>query len=66
MDDRCWFHGDEPIPRGCYRVCLECGHAFVTAADLLEAERKICVAMELKPADSAEDVAVCPLCTHDF
>lgn len=66
MSDECWFHGEEPIPPGCYKVCGECWHAFATAEDLLEAEREICARMGLTPAESAEDVVICPLCTHDF
>jgi hypothetical protein len=66
VDDECWFHGAEPIPHGCYRVCFECGHAFATAQELLDAERKICREMGIRPSESAEDVDVCPLCTHSF
>jgi hypothetical protein len=65
-EDQCWLHGEEPIPRGCYRVCGECGHAFATAGELLDAERRICAEMGFTGAESAEDVVVCPLCTHDF
>lgn len=66
MDDQCWFHGEEPIPDGCYKVCYECGHAFATAEDLLEAERQICAQVGTTPVEKAEDVEICPLCTHSF
>lgn len=36
--DACYFHGHEPIPPNCYRVCVECGHAYATPEALLEAE----------------------------
>lgn len=66
MSEECWFHGHEPIPADCYRVCLECWHAFATEEDLLAAEREICARMGIAPAEKAEDVWICPLCTHNF
>lgn len=60
----CWFHGDEPIPDGAYLVCGECGHCYVTAADLIEAERRLYP--DLPARTSAAQMWSCPLCAHDF
>ena len=38
-DAGCYFHGDEPVPADCYRICGECGHAFTLAALLSEHNR---------------------------
>lgn len=35
----CYFHGIEPIPADCYRVCGECGHAYTLASLLTEHNR---------------------------
>jgi hypothetical protein len=50
-DPSCYFHGVEPVPADCYRVCGECGHAF-TAAGLLAEHNK--VAARIHAADEAE------------
>lgn len=44
-DPGCYFHGDEPIPPDCFRVCGECGHAF-TAAELLTEHNRVVAWLE--------------------
>lgn len=39
-DPGCYFHGREPVPPDCYRLCLECGHAF-TREDLLTEHNRV-------------------------
>lgn len=68
--DFCYSCGrDEPIPpSGVYLICLECGHAYVTAQDLVDAyhseSERIYVA-PLVPL-AADAIYHCPLCMHDF
>lgn len=80
--DTCWFHGFEPIPPHCFRVCGECGHAYATAEDLLAVEHeavartnalwRVDEAPELPPFkpllphERVEDITFCPMCTHDW
>lgn len=72
--DRCFFHGVEPVPNDCYRVCGECGHAFVTAEALLQAEHDVVEEINRAsltdwravPSENADDIHFCPLCTHDW
>ena len=52
----CWHHEDEPS--GAYAVCLECGHAYQSAEDLLEAWSF----RYLNP----EEVPGCAFCLHDW
>jgi len=51
-------------------ACLECGHVYRTAADLVEAENDIRRQMgdaELDPlGDALAQIFSCPLCTHDW
>lgn len=44
-DPGCWFHGKEPVPPNCFRLCLECGHAF-TAAGLLAEHNRVLARLE--------------------
>ena len=64
-NERCWFHGHEPLPAVFHRLCLECGHCWVTPQELLDAhnrERPPDVPAETDPVQ----VCFCPLCVHDF
>lgn len=64
----CAIHGYEPIPPDCYRLCVECGHAFATAAELVLADlevRRSLGAADVVGRDSSE-INVCPHCSHDF
>jgi hypothetical protein len=80
-DDGCAIHGYEPLPETYFRVCGECGHCFTTAEELIDADRKLrdeIAAFEaahpwpgIEPTpmvyhEDAEDITICPLCTHDF
>lgn len=68
-DQHCWHHGYEPIPDGAYRVCVECGHCFVTEQDLIDADRAWFTDVEPRdrpPVRAGAEVYACPLCAHDF
>jgi hypothetical protein len=74
-DPGCYFHGEEPIPHDVYRLCGECGHAYTTANDLLDAynfETDVingAMSMFDSPIPHETDVGriySCPLCTHDW
>jgi hypothetical protein len=64
--DECFFHGHEPIPDGCYTVCGECWHAYVTEEELLEADAVAAEQVGAPPAAKASEVTFCPLCLHDL
>lgn len=70
----CYFHGHEPMPIDCFRICFECKHAW-SAEELLDAHNSIL--REIATADGwlsdlprdvtdPDQVTICPLCTHDF
>lgn len=40
-DPGCYFHGEEPIPEGAYRVCGECWHCYNTAEDLIAEDNRV-------------------------
>lgn len=67
-----WCHSClklEPLPDEYYSVCGECGHVYVTAEELLEAENRLLFEMQVtKPpvVTDPEHVYTCPLCGHDF
>jgi hypothetical protein len=66
-DPGCFWHGAEPIPAGAYRVCGECWHCWPTPDDLLRDVLRIYAEIGLQsPPDDADQVWVCPLCSHDF
>lgn len=59
-DPGCYFHGVEPVPDEYFRLCLECGHCFVT-------EEEFTAAAEESPiARPDPELTFCPLCSHDF
>ena len=64
----CYFHGDEPVSEGAYRVCFECGHCYPTADHLLNAYNTEAARYDLPhtPAVRPSDIDFCPLCTHDW
>jgi len=64
------LEGDLP---GDFRPCLECGHVFRTAEELLEAENKLRRMFNERftdtyfpPVTDVETIHSCPLCTHDW
>lgn len=67
-----WCHSCcrlEPLPAEYYQVCGECGHVYVTAADLVAAyvvmvgDRASMIRVDdVKP----EEIYFCQLCLHDF
>jgi hypothetical protein len=65
-DPGCYFHGEEPIPPNAYRLCLECGHVYPTAEDLLKEDTKVALEYGFAPVTEPEQVTCCPLCTHDW
>lgn len=54
-DPGCHFHGDEPVPADCYRLCVECGHAF-TAAELLAEHNRVLARLEFIAAQERDGV----------
>ena len=49
-----------------YQVCVECGHEYATAADLLAAHNKMLTADGLERESDVAQVVTCPMCLHDF
>ncbi|MBO0730941.1 MAG: hypothetical protein J2P57_16925 [Acidimicrobiaceae bacterium] len=64
-EEWCFFHGYEPIPRRCYRLCIECGHAY-TWWGLWKAEWKMNEDLGLFRLPHPRRLTFCPLCGHDF
>lgn len=67
MNDRCFWHGDEPIPEGAFKVCAECWHCWPTK-EAFEADVRAML-MELGAVGYPRplaDMPYCPLCAHDF
>lgn len=74
-DPGCFFHGDEPIPDKYYRICIECGHCYVTAEELLIVSNnenyKMWFGWEQGvtpwiPETNADNIYMCAYCAHDF
>lgn len=75
IEEQCWHHGPEPIPDdNAYRVCGECGHCFVTEAELSQADYEVRHGSYVAGSTdnyptvhrSGDDIDICPLCTHGF
>ncbi len=68
MDDDgpCVIHGYEPVPDEWHILCIECGHVFVTAEDLLREHNRVMDECGFPRVADVEQVAMCPFCTHDF
>jgi hypothetical protein len=67
MNDRCFWHGDEPIPEGAFKVCAECWHCWPTKAAFVADVQAM--SRETGAGDYPYDLAdlpFCPLCAHDF
>lgn len=74
-DPGCFFHGEEPIPETYYRICIECGHCYVTANELLIEFNNSNYEMWFKweqglypwvPETDVDNIYYCAYCTHDF
>lgn len=74
-DPGCYFHGEEPIPEQYYIICLECGHCYVTADELLTTFNDIMYEGWFNweqgerpwvPETSVDNIHFCALCAHDF
>jgi hypothetical protein len=62
----CHMHEvDEPCIPG-YRWCMECGHAFATAAELLAGHNGHLAVYGIEPETDPGKVFCCPLCTHSW
>lgn len=75
-----WCHSCcklEPIPEGgAFEVCIECGHVYATAEDLLKRYNEECDRMDATYAEegfspieryvTATEIFFCQECTHDF
>jgi hypothetical protein len=59
-----WHNVDEP--GDAYRVCFECKHAYLSAADLLAAHNAVLAGMGLEGESDVERVYCCPVCTHSW
>lgn len=59
-DPGCFFHGEEPVPDEYFRLCVECGHCFLTEDEFTAA------AAESPIARPDPQLPFCPLCSHDF
>ena len=67
IDDWCGVHGYEPINGTAYLICGECMHAFMTAEELIGADAAVRAELGIGGvAERAEDITVCPHCTHSF
>jgi len=65
--NHCWSHHvDEPWDASCCRSCLECGHVFRDAAELLAAHNAILAELGEPPETDPARVFCCPHCIHDF
>ncbi|MER7361913.1 hypothetical protein [Nonomuraea wenchangensis] len=78
----CGAHDVDEPREGAFLTCLECGHSYPTAADLLaafNAERRRMAEAEadgqdgtdygtppLAPVTDVRQVEFCPCCAHDF
>ena len=74
-DPGCYFHGEEPIPETYYLICIECGHCYHTAEDLLknfnDTGYELWFAYEQGlnpwvPETDVDRITFCAYCTHDF
>lgn len=74
-DPGCYFHGEEPIPETYYRICIECGHCYVTAEELVTMTNDIRYEMWMQweqglypwiPDTNADQIFCCAYCAHDF
>lgn len=74
-DPGCYFHGEEPIPDEYYIICLECGHCYVTANELLitfnNENYKLWFQFQQGlnpwiPETDVDNIHFCAYCTHDF
>lgn len=70
----CHAHAVDEPAEGAYRVCLECGHVFPAAADLLADHAALVEGLNvgaeagelLTAKTDPERITVCPHCAHDF
>lgn len=64
----CWHHnGERALPTD-FRQCLECGHSYRTAQDLIDAYYSESPGSYDTPPGQirVEDIFFCPFCIHDF
>lgn len=66
-----WCYGCmrcEPLREGDYRICGECFHVFRTPAELVGADLAVVRRLGEDEPDPrpADQIAVCPVCAHDF
>jgi hypothetical protein len=60
-----WHDRDEPGEP--FRVCFECRHAFMSAAELLAGHnRQLARYPEIAPEADVAKVFCCPFCLHDW
>lgn len=64
-----WCHAHancEPLRRSDYQYCIECGHVFRTASELLRSHNEVLREMDLPRETDPKQVFCCPHCVHDF
>jgi hypothetical protein len=59
-----WHHVDEP--GDAFRVCFECRHAYLSAAELLAGHNKVLAELGMSPETDEERVHCCAHCAHDW
>ena len=63
----CWSCDRDEPEVGAYRACLECGHVWRTADELLAAHnRELARYPGNIPETDAARVSCCPLCIHNW
>lgn len=60
------MHGVDELCVPGYRWCMECGHTFATAAELLAGHNEHLAVYGIEPETDAAKVFCCPLCLHDW
>lgn len=68
MNEFCAIHGHEPIPQVYYKICAECWHCYVTEDELIIRDQavRLSIGGDTGNPRPADQIAICPLCTHDF
>lgn len=58
-DQECAVHGYEPIPpEGAFKICVECGHAYLTAQELVDEHNRVLRELADAPPPWSQDPGV--------
>jgi hypothetical protein len=72
MKSHCAIHNVAEPSDGAYQVCGECGHVYMTAEDLIEADLRVRQEIGGLFGDAAPEawlageIYICPECSHDL